>query len=74
MVRYKSQDRNSLLLPVALSEQIVPGSFAFALDYLVDNELDLTAMDAKFKNDEVCAITDRRELCRGPLRKLCITQ
>lgn len=55
MARYKAQDRNSLLLPVVLSEQIVPGSFAFALDYLVDNELDLTAMDAKFKNDEVGA-------------------
>lgn len=38
-----------------LSEQIVPGSFAFALDYLVDSELDLTAMDAKFNNDEVRA-------------------
>ena len=35
MARYKPQDRNSLLLPVVLSEQIVPGSFAFALDYLV---------------------------------------
>ncbi len=55
MARYKPQDRNSLLLPVVLSEQIVPGSFAFALDYLVDHELDLTAMDAKFKNDEVGA-------------------
>jgi transposase len=55
MARYKPQDRNSLLLPVVLSEQIVPGSFAFALDYLVDNELDLSAMDAKFKNDEVGA-------------------
>ena len=55
MARYKPQDRNSLLLPVVLSEQILPGSFAFALDYLVDNELDLTAMDAKFTNDEVGA-------------------
>lgn len=55
MARYKPQDRNSLLLPVVLSEQILPGSFAFALDYLVDNELDLTAMDARFKNDEVGA-------------------
>ncbi len=55
MARYKPQDRNSMLLPVVLSEQIVPGSFAFALDYLVDNELDLTAMDAKFKNDEAGA-------------------
>ena len=55
MARYKPQDRNSLLLPVVLSEQIVPGSFAFALDYLVDHELDLSAMDARFKNDEVGA-------------------
>lgn len=55
MARYKPQDRNSMLLPVVLSEQITPGSFAFALDYLVDNELDLTAMDAKFKNDDVGA-------------------
>ena len=44
-----------MLLPVVLSEKIVPGSFAFALDYLVDNELDLTAMDSKFNNDEVGA-------------------
>lgn len=55
MARYKPQDRHSLLLPVVLSEQILPGSFAFALDYLVDNELDLSAMDAQFKNDEVGA-------------------
>jgi len=40
---------------VVLSEQIVPGSFAFALDYLVDNELNLSALDAQFKNDEVGA-------------------
>jgi transposase len=55
MARYKPQDRNSLLLPVVLSEQIVPGSFAFALNYLVDHELDLSALDAQFKNDAVGA-------------------
>ena len=55
MARYKPQDRHSLMLPVVLSEQIVPGSFAFALNYLVDNELDLSALDAQFKNDEVGA-------------------
>ena len=52
MPRYKPQDHNSLLLPVVLSEQIIPGSFAFALNYLVDHELDFSAMDAGFKNDE----------------------
>ena len=55
MARYKPQEHNSLLLPVVLSEQIVPGSFAFALNYLVDHELDLCALDARFKNDEVGA-------------------
>jgi len=38
---------------VVVSEQIVPGSFAFALSYLVDHELDLSALDGRFKNDEV---------------------
>ena len=39
-------------LPMVLSEQIVPDSFAFALDYLVDNELDLHTLDTQFNNDE----------------------
>ncbi len=55
MARYKPQDNNSLLLPVVLPEQIVPGTFAFALNYLVDNGLDLKPVDAQFKNDEVGA-------------------
>jgi transposase len=55
MARYKPQDHNSLLLPVVLSEQIIPGSFAFALNYLVDHELDLRPLDAQFNNDEVGA-------------------
>jgi len=51
MPRYKPSDCHALMLPVVLSEQIVPGSFAFALNYLVDHELDLTPLDARFKND-----------------------
>ena len=55
MARYKPQERNGLLLPVVLSEQIIPGSFAFALAYLVDHELDLQALDLRFKNDQTGA-------------------
>ncbi|MCZ8073130.1 MAG: transposase, partial [Paucibacter sp.] len=51
MPRYKPSDCHALMLPVVLSEQIVPGSFAFALSYLVDQELDLSALDSRFKND-----------------------
>lgn len=55
MPRYKPIERNALLLPVVLSEQIQPGTFEFALDHLVDHELDLSALDAKFRNDETGA-------------------
>lgn len=55
MARYKPVDRSPRFLPVVLSEQIQPGTFEFTLDHLVDNELDLTALDARFKNDETGA-------------------
>jgi transposase len=55
MPRYKPVDRSPLLLPVVLSEQIQPGTFEFALDYLVDEELDLSALDARFRNDQTGA-------------------
>ncbi|MBE0588981.1 MAG: transposase [Hydrogenophaga sp.] len=55
MARYKLVDRNPRFLPVVLSEQIQSGTFEFALDHLVDNELDLSALDARFCNDEAGA-------------------
>ena len=55
MPRYKPVDRSPRLLPVVLADQIQPGTFEFALDHLVDHELDLSALDAKFRNDEVGA-------------------
>jgi transposase len=55
MARYKPVDRSPRFLPVVLSEQIQPGSFEYALDYLVDHELDLSALDARFRNDETGA-------------------
>ena len=55
MARYKLVDRSPRFLPVVLDEQIQPGTFEFTLDHLVDYELDLSALDAKFKNDEVGA-------------------
>lgn len=40
---------------MVLSEQIIPGSFAFALNCLVDHEPDLAPQDAQFNNDELGA-------------------
>jgi len=55
MARYKPVHRGGMFIPVVLSEQIQPGTFEFSLDYLVDHELDLSALDARFINDEVGA-------------------
>ena len=51
MPRYKPLERNGLFIPVMLDEKIQPGTFEFALRLLVDEELDLSALDAKFRND-----------------------
>lgn len=55
MARYKPVERGGMLIPVMLHEQIQPGTFEFALDHLVDHELDLSRLDARFNNDEVGA-------------------
>jgi transposase len=55
MPRYKPTSRDPMLLPVILAEQIQPGTFEFALDHLVDHELDLAPLDARFRNDETGA-------------------
>jgi transposase len=51
MPRYKPAQRNGMFIPVVFDEQIQPGTFEFALHHLVDDELDLTPLDAKFRND-----------------------
>ena len=51
MARYKVVDRSPRFLPVVLDAQLLPGSFEFALDYLIDHELDLSALDERYRND-----------------------
>ena len=43
------------LLPISFSTQILPGTFEYALSYLVDNEIDLSIFDNLYKNDETGA-------------------
>lgn len=51
MARYKVVDRSPRFLPVVLDAQLLPGSFEFALDYLIDHELDLSALGHRYRND-----------------------
>jgi len=53
MPRYKDYNYNQTkLLPINFSDQILPGSFEHTLNYLVDNELDLSVFESRYNNDE----------------------
>ena len=53
MARYKNYNYDQgKLLAINLSEQILPGSFEYTVNYLVDNELDLTIFESRYNNDE----------------------
>ena len=51
MPRYKPCDRSPKFVPLVFAEQIEPGSFEYALDRLVDEELDFAPLDARYRND-----------------------
>jgi transposase len=56
MARYKPVDRHlSKMLPVKFSEQILPGTFEYAVNWLVDHQIDLSVFDARYRNDETGA-------------------
>ena len=35
--------------------QILPGTFEYSLHYLIDNEIDLSVFDSRYRNDETGA-------------------
>ena len=56
MARYKPVDQHpAKLLPVKFSEQIISGTFEYAVNWLVDHAIDLTLFDASYRNNEVGA-------------------
>ncbi len=53
MAKYKRYDYSqSVLIPVSLEEQLVPGTLEFAIHALVDRRMDMTVFDDNYQNDE----------------------
>ena len=53
MARYKPYDVNQVtLVPVSFPDQIVPGSFEYALNEIVDEHIDMRPFEARYQNDE----------------------
>jgi transposase len=55
MARYKVVDRSPRFLPIVLDAQLMAGSFEYALDYLIDHEIDLSGIAKRYVNDETGA-------------------
>jgi transposase len=55
MARYKVVDRSPRFLPIVLDAQLMAGSFEYALDYLIDREIDLSGVAKRYVNDETGA-------------------
>lgn len=55
MARFKAVNMSPRFLPVVLEQQLVPGTFEYALHTLIDAEFDLSALASKFRNDETGA-------------------
>ena len=50
MPRFNTPDYGLKLIPIDFAQQVLPGTFEFALCHLVDNGLDLTALRARSAN------------------------
>lgn len=56
MARYKQYDyEQQNLLPISFSRQILTGTFEHTLSHIIDLELNLSAFDARFNNDDTGA-------------------
>ena len=53
MAKYKNYDYSqSLLIPVSLKDQLMPGTLEFAIHTLVEERLDVSVFDGNYQNDE----------------------
>ncbi|GAB1342128.1 IS1182 family transposase [Gemmatimonas sp.] len=51
MARYRPVDTQPKLIPIDLAAQLLPGTFEHALQHLLEQAIDLTPFDARYRND-----------------------
>ena len=56
MAKYKKYSyRQARFVPIHFDKQIIPGTFEYTLNYLIDNEIDLSLFDNRYDNDDTGA-------------------
>jgi transposase len=52
MARFKHYDyEQTKMIPLRFADQIQPGTFEYTLNHVVDNELDLSVFESRYRND-----------------------
>ena len=52
MARYKHYDYNQTkMIPLRFADQIQPGTFEYTLNHVVDNDLNISLLEARYRND-----------------------
>ena len=56
MANYKEYNYNqTMMVPVALTEQLMPGTLEYAIHYLVENRIDMSIFNNRYINDQTGA-------------------
>ncbi|NIP61803.1 MAG: IS1182 family transposase [Candidatus Dadabacteria bacterium] len=56
MAHYKNRDPNQIeFIEINYKEQLIPGTFEHTINYLIDNKIDMSAFESRYKNDETGA-------------------
>ena len=56
MARYKeTNEKQGQFIPVIFEEQILPGTIEYAICDIIDNHVDTTIFDSRYKNDKTGA-------------------
>ena len=66
MAKYKSYNYDqTIMIPVSFTEQLMPGTLEFAIHYLVENRIDMSVFEDRYKNDETgCPAYDPKILLK----------
>lgn len=69
MARYNEKDPKQLILaPISLEEQLIPGTLEYAINHVVEERLDLSYFDARYRNDK----TGRKAIAPKDLIKIIL--
>jgi transposase len=52
MARYKERSQDNIMVAIDLSQQLLPGTFEFTVNEIVDHQIDLSVFDQFYDNDK----------------------